>query len=122
MLGVFLLPACTRLGHDCQDLLSPFDGMHVCTDKTSVYFLIRKSFGGMESEPMLTPRENPLYRKNSPQRRIEPTTLLQAEQLAQHTTNELFRTLENLNTNLFISKPLADHLLAFYVSVLAQSV
>ena len=31
MLGVFLLPAFTRLGHECQDLLSPFDEMHVCT-------------------------------------------------------------------------------------------
>ena len=32
MLGVFLLPAFTRLGHECQDILSPCDGMHVCTD------------------------------------------------------------------------------------------
>ena len=32
MLGVFLLPAFTRLGHEHQDLLSPHDGMHVCTD------------------------------------------------------------------------------------------
>ena len=32
MLGVFLLPAFTRLGHDCQDLFSPCEGMHVCKD------------------------------------------------------------------------------------------
>ena len=32
MLGVFLLPAFTRLGHERQDLLSPCDEMHVCTD------------------------------------------------------------------------------------------
>ena len=32
MLGVLLLPAFTRLGHECQDLLSPGDGIHVCTD------------------------------------------------------------------------------------------
>ena len=32
MLGVFLLLAFTCLGHECQDLLSPCDGMHVCTD------------------------------------------------------------------------------------------
>ena len=32
MLGVFLLPAFTRLGHERQDLLSQCDGMHVCTD------------------------------------------------------------------------------------------
>ena len=31
---------------ECQDLLSPYDEMHVCTDQTSVYSLIRKSFGG----------------------------------------------------------------------------
>ena len=29
MLGVFSF---TRLGHECQDLLSPCDGMHMCTD------------------------------------------------------------------------------------------
>ena len=66
MLSVFLLPAFTRLGHECQDLLSPCDGMHVCTDWTTVYTLIRKSFGRMESEPMLTPREkSPLPEKSS---------------------------------------------------------
>ena len=32
MLGVFLLPAFIRLGHEYQDLLSLCDGMHVCTD------------------------------------------------------------------------------------------
>ena len=32
ILGVFLLPAFTRLGHECQDLLSLWDGMHVRTD------------------------------------------------------------------------------------------
>ena len=32
MLGVFLLPAFTRLGNECQDLSSPCDRMHVCTD------------------------------------------------------------------------------------------
>ena len=31
--------------------------------------------------------KNPLYRKKSPQRRIEPTTLYQAGQRAQHSTN-----------------------------------
>ena len=29
MLDMFLLPAFTHLGHECQDLLSPYD---VCTD------------------------------------------------------------------------------------------
>ena len=32
VLGVYLLPAFTHLGHECQDLLSPCDEMHVCTD------------------------------------------------------------------------------------------
>ena len=53
------------------------------------FALIRKSFQGMESEPMLTSREKfPLPEKNSPQRSIEPTTLHQAGQRVQHTTNE----------------------------------
>ena len=43
MLGVFLLPAFTRLGHECQDLLNPCNGMHVCTDWTLVYTLMWKS-------------------------------------------------------------------------------
>ena len=30
--GCFLLPAFTCQGHECQDLLSLFNGMHVCTD------------------------------------------------------------------------------------------
>ena len=42
MLDVFLLPTFTRLGRECQDLFSPCDGMHVCTDQTSVYTLIGK--------------------------------------------------------------------------------
>ena len=32
MLGVFMLPAFTSLGHERQDLLSLRDGMHVCID------------------------------------------------------------------------------------------
>ena len=32
MLGVFLLPALIRPGHERQDLLGLRDGMHVCTD------------------------------------------------------------------------------------------
>ena len=40
---MFLLPAFTRLGNGCENLLSPCDRMHVCRDWTSVYSLIRKS-------------------------------------------------------------------------------
>ena len=31
-MDVFLLPAFTLPGHICQDLLSPYEAMHVCTD------------------------------------------------------------------------------------------
>ena len=85
MLGVFLLPAFTGLGYERQDLWSPCDGMHVSTDLTSVYSLIRKSFGGIETEHMLTPRgKSPttgkfLLRGSNPRRCIkqdsEPNTL-----------------------------------------------
>ena len=77
---------------------------------TSVYTLIGKSFGGMESEPMLTLRENPIYWKNSPQRRIEPMTLHQAGQQAQHTTKELFRP----HTEETVMKNVVDHLNSFW--------
>ena len=32
VLEVFLLSTFPSLGHECQDLLSPYDGMHVCID------------------------------------------------------------------------------------------
>ena len=41
--------------------------VHDCTDETSVYTLIGKSFGEVKSEPTLTPREKaPLPEKISP--------------------------------------------------------
>ena len=78
MLGVFLLTAFTCLGHECQNLLSPCNGIHVCTDWTSVHALIWKSFGGMEPETMLTPqKKSPLPEA---QRRFELATLHHARQ------------------------------------------
>ena len=59
--------------HECQDLLSPCNGMHMCTDQTLVYTLTQKSFGGMESEPMLTQKEKSPLREA--QRRVKPVTL-----------------------------------------------
>ena len=56
-LGVFLLLAFICIRHECQDLSSLCNGMHVCTDKTSVYTLIQKNLERMESEQSLTPRE-----------------------------------------------------------------
>ena len=44
--GCVFVAAFTHLGYECQDLLSLSNGMHVCTDKNSVYILIRKSLGG----------------------------------------------------------------------------
>ena len=63
MLGVFLLPAFTRLGHERQNLSSPCDEMHVCTDR----LLSEGVFGGMEFETMLTPREKSPLPKMSPE-------------------------------------------------------
>ena len=72
-MGVFLLLAFICLGHEHQDLWSLCDGMHVCMDKTSIYTLTRKSFGGMESEPMLTPRgKSPLPEKILPRGGLNP--------------------------------------------------
>ena len=80
------MSAFTHLGHECQDLLSPSDEMHVCTEQTSVYTLIQKGFQEMESEPMLTPMEkSPLLET---QKRVEPTKLHHAGQRIQHTTDE----------------------------------
>ena len=59
--------------------LSLCDGMHVCTDYTLVYILVRKSFGGTELRG-----KNPLYQKNSLQRRFKPTMLHHAGQQSQH--------------------------------------
>ena len=85
MLGEFLLPAFTCLGHECQDLWSPCDGTHMCTDLTLAYTLIRQSFWGTESEPMLTPRgKHPLLEA---QKRIEPMILHEVGKRAEHTTN-----------------------------------
>ena len=63
MLGVFLLPAFTRLGHDCQDLLSPCDGMHVCTDKNSIYTLIWKSLREWTQNSSELQGKNSLYQR-----------------------------------------------------------
>ena len=54
MLDVLLLPAFNHQGHECEVRATECTCAHILT---SVYTLIRKSFGRMESEPMLTPRE-----------------------------------------------------------------
>ena len=87
MLGVFLLPAFTRQGHERQELLSSCDGMHrldlgLCSHPTE--------FWGNGVRTHVNSKEKiSSTGKKSPQRRMEPTTLRQAGQRAQHTTNEL---------------------------------
>ena len=51
MLGAFLLPIFACLGHECQDLLSLCNGMHVCTDWTSIYTLKQKNFRDWSQNP-----------------------------------------------------------------------
>ena len=45
MLGVFLLLAFIRLGHECQDLLRPCDRMHVCTVDLVLYYHPKEFWG-----------------------------------------------------------------------------
>ena len=75
MLGVFLLPAFTRLGHERQDLLSPCDEMHdldlgLYSHPKEVFFFFfflgGGGGGGMEFEPMLTPRNKSPLPENFP--------------------------------------------------------
>ena len=83
MLGIFLLPLFTHPGHECQDLLSLCDGMHVCTDETSVYTLIQKSSREWSQNPCELQGKSPLNRRvrrgSNPQCHImqssEPNTL-----------------------------------------------
>ena len=62
MLGVFLLPAFTRLGNECQELLGPCDGMHVYTDWTSLYALIRVLGNGVRTHVSYKAPPLPFYR------------------------------------------------------------
>ena len=68
VLGVFLLPAFTRLGHERQDLW--VRAMKCMCAQTRPRFILssERVFGGMEFEPMLTTGK-------CPQSRIEPATL-----------------------------------------------
>ena len=96
MLGVFLLLALNLLGLECQDLLSPCDGMHVCPDETSVYTLTQKSWGrgggggGGDQDRTHVNSKGTIPStggKKQSQGRIEPAKLHQAGQGIQHTTS-----------------------------------
>ena len=88
VLRVFLLPAFTRLGHERQDLLSPCDEC-MCA-QTSPRFILSSEgvFGGMEFEPMLTPREESPLPENVPRGGSNPW---HCGQRAQALPTELFR-------------------------------
>ena len=47
--------------------------MHVCTDWTTVYTLIRKSVRGMETEPMIIPRGKSALTEAEIRRTASPT-------------------------------------------------
>ena len=82
--GVLLLLAFTCLQHECQDFSSPCNG-NACVHRLDLglYSHLKEFWrSGVRTH---------VNWKNSPQRRIKPTTLHQAGQQAQHTTNELFR-------------------------------
>ena len=51
MLGVFLLPAFTHLGHQYQDLLSLYDGMHVCTSRPRFILSFERVLGEWSQNP-----------------------------------------------------------------------
>ena len=91
VLGVFLLPAFNGVGHECQDLLSPCDA---CVHRLDlVLYSHLKEFwrwgggGRLSPNPCYLQEKSPLYCKNSSWRRVEPMTLHQAGQRAQHTTS-----------------------------------
>ena len=90
MLGVFLLTAFTCLKTWTS---GPFESMrwNACVHRLGLgLYSNLKEFGGMESEPMLTPREkSPLPENFYPE--DQPTMLHHAGQWAQNTTNELFQ-------------------------------
>ena len=86
MLSILFLPAFISLGHPCPNHLSLRDGMHICTDLTSVYTPTRKSCMRVESKPMLV----------NPKGKIPSTDRLQGEWTAQDSESnalpaELFR-------------------------------
>ena len=49
--GCVLLPAFTRLGHECQDLLRPCDGMHECTERPQFILSSKRVVGEWSENP-----------------------------------------------------------------------
>ena len=85
MLGVFLYPAFTRLGHECLDLLSPHDRTHVCTYKTRFMLSSEGVLGnGVRNGVNSKGEKSPLPEA---QKRVEPTTLHHEGRRDQYTTD-----------------------------------
>ena len=82
MLGEFLLPAFTRLGHECQDLFSQCHTRHVCI-YTPFILLFEGVLGSGVRTHVNSKGKFPLPEA---QNRMEPATLHHTEQRAQHTT------------------------------------
>ena len=81
MLGV-LLPAFTCLGHECQNLLSPCKGMHVCAQTR----LFSERVLGKGVRNHVNSRGKDSLNPES-QRRVEPAMLHHSGQRAQHATD-----------------------------------
>ena len=83
--------AFTRLGHQCQDLVSPCDRMHVCIDWTLFLYPHPKGFvgNGVRTPPPYPPSPPPPPPPplQEAHRRVESATLHHAGQRAQHTTD-----------------------------------
>ena len=89
VLGVFLLPAFTHLGHERQ---GSFESVrwNACVHRLdlSLYSHPKEFFGGMEFEPMLSPREKSPLPENVPRGGSNPRC---CGQRAQALPTELFR-------------------------------
>ena len=62
LLGVVFVAAFIHLGHEQQDLWSPCGG-NACVHRLDLSLYSHQKAWGIESEPMLIPRENPLYQR-----------------------------------------------------------
>ena len=88
VLGVFLLPAFTRLRHERQDLWSPCDEIMYAQTRPRFILSSERVLGGMEFEPMLTSREKSALPENFPRGGSNPR---RCGQRAQALPTELFR-------------------------------
>ena len=107
MLGVFLLPAFTRLGHECQDLFEPGRwNAFVHRLDLGLYSHPTEFWGnGVRTHVNSKGKIPSTGKKKSPQITIEPTTLHQAGQQTQHANNELFRLKKWESRRCFARRP-----------------